>query len=56
MKYQNEQFIEIYEKCDILLKSNWLESFSYSPLDIMATYGYVIIVSNEGNQEYVKDG
>ena len=56
MKYQNEHIIEIYKKCDILLKSSWLESFSYPTLEMMVTDGYAIIVSNEGNQEYLKDG
>ena len=56
MKYQNVQVIEIYEKCEILLKSNWLESFGYPPLEMIATDAYVIIVPNEGNHEYLKDG
>ena len=46
----------IYEKCDILLKSSWLESFSYPPIEMMATGGYVVVVSNDGNREYLKDG
>lgn len=47
---------KIYEECDILLKTSILESFSYPPLEMMATGGYVIAVPNEGNQEYLKDG
>ena len=35
----------IYKQCDILLKSSLLESFSYPPLEIMATGGYCIVVS-----------
>jgi len=52
----HEQVIQIYEQCDILLKSSWLESFSYPPLEMMATGGYSILVSNTGNKEYLKDG
>jgi len=46
----------IYRECDILLKSSWLESFSYPPLEMMATGGYSIVVPNEGNKEYLKNG
>ena len=52
----HDEVIHIYEQCDILLKSSWLESFSYPPLEMMATVGYVIIVLNGGNKEYLKDG
>ena len=52
----HEEVIQIYEQCDILLKSSWLESFSYPPLEMMATGGYSILVSNDGNKEYLKDG
>ena len=39
----HEQVIEIYKQCgDILLKSIWLESFSYPPLEMIATGGYCI--------------
>ena len=47
---------KVYEECDILLKSSWLESFSYPPLEMMATGGYCIVVPNGGNKEYLKDG
>ena len=47
---------QIYQKCDILLKSSWLESFSYPLLEMMATGGYAIVVPNGGNIEYLKDG
>ena len=50
-----EQVHEVYESCDILLKSSILESFSYPPLEMMATGGYVVAVINEGNSEYLKD-
>ena len=46
----------IYDQCDILIKSSWLESFSYPPLEMMATGGYSIVVPNGGNIEYLKDG
>lgn len=46
---------EIYEQCDVLLKTSLLESFSYPPLEMMATGGYVIVVPNGGNIEYLKD-
>ena len=52
----HENVKQIYNKCDILLKSSWLESFSYPPLEMMATGGYCIVVPNEGNKEYLKDG
>ena len=52
----HDEVINLYEQCDILLKSSWLESFSYPPLGMMATGGYVIVVSNGGNKEYLKDG
>ena len=45
----------IYLKCDILLKSSRLESFSYPPLEMMATGGYSIVATNNGNKEYLKD-
>lgn len=51
-----EKVGEIYGECDILLKSSLLESFSYPPLEMMATGGYVVAVPNEGNVEYLKDG
>ena len=44
---------EIYRQCDILLKSSVLESFSYPPLEMMATGGYVVAVANGGNSEYL---
>ncbi len=52
----NEQTAEIYRSCDILIKSSVLESFSYPPLEMMATGGYVIARSNDGNKEYLSDG
>jgi glycosyltransferase involved in cell wall biosynthesis len=51
-----EKVSQVYDKCDILLKSSWLESFSYPPLEMMATGGFSIVVPNGGNKEYLKDG
>ena len=45
----------IYEQCDILLKSSYLESFSYPPIEMMATGGFSVVVENDGNREYIKD-
>ena len=55
-KIPHEKIYQIYYESDILLKSSWLESFSYPPLEMMATGGYSIVVPNEGNKEYLKDG
>ena len=46
----------VYLQCDILLKTSILESFSYPPLEMMATGGYVVAVPNDGNAEYLRDG
>ncbi|MNI59766.1 Glycosyl transferases group 1 [compost metagenome] len=45
---------EIYSQCDILIKSSLLESFSYPPLEMMATGGIAIVAPNAGNVEYLK--
>ena len=50
------QVQEVYRQCDILLKSSLLESFSYPPLEMMASGGFVVAVENEGNREYLRDG
>lgn len=50
-----EKMCEIYRQCDILLKTSILESFSYPPLEMMATGGYVVVRPNEGNIEYLRD-
>lgn len=52
----NDEVGKIYSECDILLKTSILESFSYPPLEMMATGGYVVAVPNDGNKEYLKDG
>lgn len=46
---------KIYANCDILIKSSILESFSYPPLEMMATGGIVVVAPNAGNVEYLKD-
>ncbi len=48
-----EKVGEVYAECDILLKSSWLESFSYPPLEMLASGGYVVAVQNGGNKEYL---
>ena len=58
-KFFNEIPIEnislIYKQCDILIKSSWFESFSYAPIEMMATGGFCIVVPNEGNLEYLQN-
>ncbi|MFD5021812.1 glycosyltransferase [Paenibacillus sp. NPDC058367] len=44
----------IYAQCDILIKSSLLESFSYPPLEMMATGGIAIVAPNAGNIEYLR--
>ena len=46
---------KVYSSCDILIKSSILESFSYPPLEMMATGGLVVVAPNEGNVEYLQD-
>lgn len=52
----HEQVPDVYRQCDILIKSSILESFSYPPLEMMATGGYAVVLPNDGNREYLKDG
>lgn len=52
-KVPYEKVSNVYNQCDILLKSSILESFSYPPLEMMATGGFVVAASNEGNAEYL---
>ena len=47
---------DVYRQCHILLKTSFLESFSYPPLEMMATGGCAVVVPNDGNQEYLVDG
>ncbi len=46
---------KIYQSCDILLKTSILESFSYPPLEMMATGGIAVVVPNSGNIEYLRN-
>lgn len=46
---------DVYRSADILVKSSILESFSYPPLEMMATGGYVVVAPNGGNLEFLKD-
>lgn len=46
----------VYRECHILLKTSILESFSYPPLEMMATGGFVVARENGGNREYLTDG
>ena len=55
-KVPYEEVGKIYQQCDILLKTSYLESFSYPPLEMMATGGYCVVVPNGGNMEYLVDG
>ncbi len=55
-KIPHEHVADIYRSCHILLKTSKLESFSYPPLEMMATGGAVVVARNEGNAEYVEDG
>ena len=50
----HDEVIKIYEQCDVLIKSSKVESFSYPPLEMMATGGYAIVAPNDGNKEYLK--
>lgn len=55
-KVPYEKVPEVYRSCDILIKSSLLESFSYPPLEMMATGGFVVVAPNAGNVEYLEDG
>lgn len=43
----------IYKEHHILLKTSLLESFSFPPLEMMATGGQVVVIKNDGNAEYI---
>ena len=45
----------IYASCDILLKMSRVESFSYPPLEMMATGGSVVVQEVTGLEEYAID-
>lgn len=55
-KIPYEEVPDIYRQCHILLKTSILESFSYPPLEMMATGGMVVVVPNDGNVEYLVGG
>lgn len=52
-KISPEKVGEVYADHDILIKSSLLESFSYPPLEMMATGGVAVVVPNDGNAEYL---
>lgn len=52
----HDKVADVYKSCHILLKTSVLESFSYPPLEMMATGGFVVARPNEGNSEYLIDG
>ena len=54
-KIPHEEVGKIYQQANILLKTSLLESFSYPPLEMMATGGICLVVPNGGNQEYLVD-
>ena len=54
-KVPHDEVGKIYEECDILLKTSLLESFSYPPLEMMATGGLTVVLPNGGNSEFLKD-
>lgn len=47
---------KIYQQCHILLKTSVLESFSYPPLEMIATGGHAVVLANGGNATYLVDG
>ena len=54
-KVPHDKIGSVYADADILIKSSILESFSYPPLEMMATGGISVVVPNDGNIEYLKD-
>ncbi len=54
-KIPHDDVYKIYQDADILLKSSILESFSYPPIEMMATGGVCVVLQNEGNTEYLVD-
>ncbi len=55
-KVPYENVGDIYRSCHILIKSSLRESFSYPPLEMMSTGGFVVVRPNDGNIEYLKNG
>lgn len=54
-KVPHEKVSKIYQEAHILLKTSILESFSYPPLEMMATGGVVVVAPNGGNIEYLEN-
>lgn len=54
-KVPYEKVGKVYQDADIIIKSSILESFSYPPLEMMATGGLAVVAPNDGNIEYLKD-
>ena len=54
-KIPHDEVAKIYQNHDVLIKTSILESFSYPPLEMMATGGLVLALPNGGNSEYLKD-
>lgn len=54
-KIDHKEVYKVYQEADILVKSSILESFSYPPLEMMATGGLCVVRENEGNKEFLKD-
>ena len=54
-KVSHNEVYKVYQEADILLKSSILESFSYPPLEMMATGGICVVAPNGGNIEYLED-
>ncbi|MDQ5984044.1 MAG: D-inositol-3-phosphate glycosyltransferase [Eubacteriales bacterium SKADARSKE-1] len=52
-KVKYEKVADVYRQCHILLKSSLLESFSYPPLEMIATGGFAVVAFNEGSSEYL---
>lgn len=54
-KVDHNEVYKVYQECDILLKTSILESFSYPPLEMMATGGVCVVRPNGGNIEYLNN-
>ena len=54
-KVSHDKVGKLYQECDILIKTSLLDSFSYPPLEMMATGGVCLVVPNGGNNEYLKN-
>lgn len=51
----HDEVADVYRECHILIKTSLLESFSYPPLEMMSTGGFVLALPNEGNEAYLRD-